>query len=209
MKIGKFVLITGVVVFSFALCFLLAILVKEHLEMSVDFLSSGATLSAAFIAIILFNDWREQYSVDLFTVAKDQLYSLFVQLEEEYRLFNTCMHGFGNTHTLTDYDKVSTAFLLTVDKITIESEFYEKILKKEGIKLESLTCNPVDMSKKLIEVATDLVDETGFSNRSSFVGGLLEKMSNNDYGRVIYEYKTNLNNDFQKIIINLLDKKRN
>lgn len=112
-KYSEFELI-GIGITLLVLCILISIIGKHVFDLDGDYLSAAATLFAAVVAMLLFNDWREPYTIT-------KIDNIQNELRSSIKLFRYAYNDFR--YFLLKDDRPETA-----EKFMAEYKKYEKEL---------------------------------------------------------------------------------
>lgn len=196
--IGFFILIS---------CFFISFSVKFFFKIESDFLSASATLFAAFVAFLLFNDWREQYKIELFEKIRDRLHTQLNEVKIQYNSFN----NFIQNNEIIDpilYSEKNHSIQNAIDVVIVDFFYYEKLIYKYKPKNLKIHCDPYKSIDDLLEILQSL--------NGNMVGGDVDKWKkdikeylNSDIAfKTIVNIKMLTNNDIQQIILYYLEDKR-
>lgn len=195
----------------FAFCFAVSKFVYCKFQMTSDYLTASATFFAAVIAMLLFNDWREQYRIEMVRQLREKIHSLFIDLENKYDEFYlvTGKAFQGHPTQMQDIIIPSQNMSNAYEILLPELDFLIKILGELKVDTKTLDSDLLDFESKFSKVIGLLSDGVVINNNIQTITNYWLVLSDvnfkpSDYLKV---QKTLLNNDLQKIIIKLFAEK--
>lgn len=206
-KFNAFELI-GVGVSIYLICLIFGAISKHIFGFDVDVLSASATLFAAVVAMILFNDWRDQFKVDTFIKLKENLQKIASQSEKNYSTFNLSIsETVSNPIKLQEFGVNAENMGDSFEALIIELDFYERMLHKFKINENILSIKPNDFSQFLNDI---LVEFSKNFDRDNPLKGIVKhkKETESEWLDVLLklkEFKIKSDEDIQKIILMLYD----
>ena len=117
-KYSEFELI-GIGITLLVLCILISLIGKHVFDLEGDYLSAAATLFAAVVAMLLFNDWQEPYSAQ--------------KINDERNLLRVSIKDFRN-----NYYALSTHILSAPKVLSENGDYFREYIKLEAQLLNSL-----------------------------------------------------------------------
>lgn len=195
----------------FAFCFAVSKFVYCKFQMTSDYLTASATFFAAVIAMILFNDWREQYRIEMVRQLREKIHSLFIDLENKYDEFYlvTGKAFQGHPTKMQDIIIPSQNMSNAYEILLPELDFLIKILGELKVDTKTLDSDLLNFESKFSKVIGLLSDGVVINDNIQTITNYWLVLSDvnfkpSDYLKL---QKTLLNNDLQKIIIKLFAEK--
>lgn len=204
-KFNKFNLL-AIGTFLLVLCAFLSYVGEKWLNLQGDYLSAAATLFAAVIAFLLFNDWKDQFLITKFEKYSEEIESLSKQLRGE-------MHEIGYLKNRNDEEsnKILLAKYIKVRRILrfLNQTFLIYVYFLENFEKDNLE----EYKKQIHELLTDirfLVELLNEINRLESDEVKLQNLSHQNINRKLQNVDIqvfNLSIDSRTRIFNLLLKK--
>ncbi|MEJ5205466.1 hypothetical protein [Acinetobacter junii] len=197
--IGLGILASFFAISKFVLC---------QFKMQTDFLSASATLFAAVVALRMFNSWKEQYQTELFERLKDRIHHLFNQLENNYNNYYELFILNDSRPARKMIHMHASTFQNTIDQLLTELDFYEKLIKKyKEIDIE-LICEPSRAKTNLTNILKQLNPDYIPNAHNAWVEKIYEVLKEDEVYKLLITMKIFINDDLQKIILNLIDEQK-
>lgn len=195
----------------FAFCFAVSKFVYCKFQMTSDYLTASATFFAAVIAMILFNDWREQYRIEMVRQLREKIHSLFIDLENKYDEFYLVVGKAFQGHPTKMQDVIipSQNMNNAYEILLPELDFLIKILGELKVDTKTLDSDLFDFESKFSKVIGLLSDGVVINDNIQTITNYWLVLSGENFKPSDYLklQKTLLNNDLQKIIIKLFTEK--
>ncbi|MCU4367551.1 hypothetical protein [Acinetobacter courvalinii] len=188
-----------------ATCFFISQISLLYFNLQTDFLSATATLFAAIIAFILFNDWKEQYKTELFERIKNHIHNAFLDLEKNYNDLYVFLISSKELPKAKELVIKITVLQNSIDQLMTELDFYEKLLTKYKNINITPKHTPADVKFYLTNLLNTMKPVYEKGKYNEFVDNYKNILSTNNQYKKIITYKIFVNDDLQKIILSTLD----
>lgn len=204
LKLHELVIVS---VICILLCIEFSIIGKIVLGIEADFLSGGATLFAAFIAYIIFNDWREQYRIELIKEIRDKLHLLFTEAENKTDKFYIEVKKAekGTPFEIKYIAELAKEMQNTFEHLLPEIDFLRKLIRKFEYKITNSKANLDEIEDKILLLIANLTKETNIEDQRKTVISYSRILSELDICDFIKEKKIFLNEELQIMIIKFYD----
>lgn len=189
-------------------CLGLSKLANFYFDISSDYLTATATFFAAFVALYLYSDWRDQFKTELFERLKDRLHVLFNNVTIEYD--NLYFMVVALNSDLPDRNELimqNNKYQYAIDALLTELDFYEKILNKYKPQNITVHTNPRSTKDFLTQSLYDLSPKYEIGGYAMYVNSIKQELLSNRIINKITGEKILINNDIQNIILKLINNK--
>ncbi|PTV44568.1 hypothetical protein DBL02_12845 [Acinetobacter oleivorans] len=193
--------IFGIGVALLLICVVFSLIGKHVLDLEGDYLSAAATLFAAVIAFILYQDWREQYKVELLEKIKEKLFNIANDVEKDFQILNSFIYLKDIVEDKKEFIVISRDLMTSIEKYLSELEFYDKLIIKYKINFDSLNLHPLETKKILNKLLSCLIENFNFKEPVNSQKKLQENLKNYDYSAKLSESKMAMNSDIQTLIL--------
>lgn len=193
--------IFGIGVALLLICVVFSLIGKHVLDLEGDYLSAAATLFAAVIAFILYQDWREQYKVELLEKIKEKLFNIANDVEKDFQILNSFIYLKDIVEDKKEFIVISRDLMTSIEKYLSELEFYDKLIIKYKINFDSLNLHPLETKKILNKLLSCLIENFNFKEPVNSQKKLQENLKNYDYSTKLSESKMAMNSDIQTLIL--------
>ncbi|MDS9866318.1 hypothetical protein XB97_18770 [Acinetobacter pittii] len=193
-------------------CIIFSLIGKHILGLEGDYLSAAATLFASVIAIILFNDWRDEQEHQVFTELIKTIKQDYRKLNDKYIEDLYSLHEM--LHKLKFNQPTQALTFEVIEKITLSYTTFSRVFKEIQITLLEIKEIKSDFNNfdEMYKTITDYEDE--LYNSYQNVCNEIQKISDtNNYEETIYKLKNfrDLENDlvgklYVEIVFGLIGK---
>lgn len=204
----KFFVYNILILGLFLLCLSTSLLIKKTLNLDGDYLSAFASLVAVMVAFLLFNDWREQHTLQNLEALKISLHQGFNEIDIAYNelLSHICDPFTVKNINLSQYSLMSNKLNLAIESFCLDINHYERIIKQLKTANENLTVLPNDVKEKALSLYETLNPAFKINEFNSMIKKLQPiLLSKNEYTD-LKVLKIHVTDDMQKIILDYLKK---
>lgn len=195
----------------FLVCFGISYSANKIFNLDSDFLSATATFFAAVVAFSLFNDWRQQYKAEMIERLKDRLHSLFNKLESSYNQLSLSVevNQSKNDNYILKMNLLVGAVIDDIDSLKTELDFYEKIILKYKL-TKLVNTYPRTVNDQLHAIGAKLVcsDIKLVADLDQYMNRLEKYLFDTDDYSLVINYKREINDDLQKVLLGLIDEQK-
>lgn len=191
-----------VAIICILICCEFAIISREIIGISGDFIAAGTTLFASFVAYMIFTDWREQHRVDMLKEIRKNIHVLFNDCENRFHEFYVAVGKTvkGAPLEMKDITKLSQSMADSFELLMPEIDFLKKVLNEFNATLESEESNLDDITPKLLNLMVDLCLAKVDCNTTT-VGNYWAVLSGFSADNFLKLKKSFINDDLQKLIL--------
>ncbi|MGD9698455.1 hypothetical protein [Acinetobacter sp.] len=198
--------IIGLGVISYLICIIFGLVSKHVFNLGeVDILSSSATLFAGIVALILFNDWREQYRIDLFFKLLEGITVNLSNFDHKLDALNLAVMKANSGQPFKKCDIMIPAKELqkAFDVLIPDFILLKKLFDLRKIDVEQLNTNPFDLEKDISQLTLDLLKVHVECNNDikKIVPGYWKLLENSNLKIDVLTVKYLLNQDLQDILL--------
>lgn len=185
-------------------------LASHYLGISSDYLTASATFFAAFIAIYLFNDWREQHKFTSLELLKVNIQTNFADIDSSFEDFRRCLFAkdIENSNFFAEYSRSSKKLNQQLEITCQNLAYYEKLLSSYDVDTSILAVKPRELGELIIGIYTDLNIPFSLNEFDKMIVDLRRKVTSKTAVDFV-NLKTEsilLSSDIQKFIIEYLTK---
>ncbi|SEO55268.1 hypothetical protein [Acinetobacter sp. yr461] len=205
----NFLIYSYLLVVIFSLCLFLSLFFKKTLGLEGDYLSAFATLVAALVAFLLFNDWREQHRLHNLESLKLSLHHCFTEMDIAYNELRTylCDPTTQKDIILSQYSLISNKLNLAIESFCLDLNHYERIIEELRLNKGNLSALPNEVQEKALFLYEILNPEFLIIDFHKMVAKLQPILISKNGYTEFKLLKIKVTTDIQKIILNYLKNK--
>ncbi len=210
-KFNEFELI-GIGIALLLICIIFSLIGKHVFHLEGDYLSAAATLFAAVIAFILFNDWRDEQEHQVFTELIKTIKQDYRKLNDKYIEDLYSLHEMLHKLKLNQPTQVLTFEI--IEKITLSYTTFSRVFKEIQISLLEIKEIKSDFNNfdEMYKTITDYEDEL-YNSYQNVCNEIQKIPLTNNYEETINKLKNfrDLENDlvsklYVEIVFSLIGK---
>lgn len=193
-------------------CLGLSKLANFYFDISSDYLTASATFFAAFVALYLFHDWREQHKFTALELLKVNIQTNFFDIDSSFEEFRKCLfvkYVDGNNF-FSQYSRCSKKLNQQLELACQNLGYYEKLLSSYSIDESILKVKPEELGELIISIYEDINIPFNLNDFDKMIFELRKNVTAETAGKFtdLKAQSILLSSDIQKFTIKYLTERR-